>query len=130
MSTYLKTANLDKSVLTYKIVDDARVDNPAIIDVTQSSGSLLSIEVDASATNGGQHQYLKLKFQTTSVTVGTTVPDMVLFVAAQSRFTTNIPGGISFTGLTAWLTSSQEDSATANTEAAAGRYTIVRFTTS
>ena len=55
MSTYLKTANLDKSVLTYKIVDDARVDNTAIIDVTQGSGRLLSIEVDASATNGGQH---------------------------------------------------------------------------
>jgi hypothetical protein len=128
MSTYLKTANLDRSKITYKIVEDARLDHTAIVDVVQGSGTLRTIEVDATAAQS--HQYLKLRFTSTEITVGTTVPEMVLFVASAKRFVTEIPGGITFTGLSAWLTSSQEDSATANAEAAAGRYTIVRFITS
>jgi len=127
MSTLLKTANLDQAKLTYKIVEDERLDQTAIIDVTQGSGALCAIEVDATAATS--HQYLKLKFVTSAVTVGTTTPDMVVFVAAQQRFVLSIPGTVAFTNLSAWLTSSQEDSATANTEAANQRYTKVRFIT-
>jgi hypothetical protein len=81
MSAYLKTANLDNSILKYKIVEDLRLDQTAIVDVTQGSGTLHEIDVDASSATS--HQYLKIKFTTNEVTVGTTVPDMVLFCAAQ-----------------------------------------------
>mgnify|MGYP003121541719 CR=1 FL=1 len=127
MSDQLKTANLDKTKLTYKIVEDTRLDQTAIIDVTQGAGTLRMIEVDA--TSATSHQYLKLKFVTSAVTVGTTTPDMVIFVARQQRFVLSLPSGVSFTNLSAWLTSSQEDSAAANSEAAAQRYTTVRFIT-
>tara|TARA_R100001126_G_C4822300_1_gene147358 strand:+ start:85 stop:471 length:387 start_codon:yes stop_codon:yes gene_type:complete len=127
MSTYLKTADLDASILTYKIVEDSRLAEVAIVDVTQGSGTLRSIEVDAS--NANAHQYLKLKFTTTDVTVGTTVPDMIIFCASQKRFTQAMPSGLSFDGLSAWLVSSQADTSDANTEAAAGRFTTVRFIT-
>jgi hypothetical protein len=130
MSTYLKTANLDSSIIGYKIIEDIRLDQTAIVDVTQGSGVLRSIEVDATAANQNQNQHLKLKLTTTEVVVGTTVPDIVIRCIAQKRFVTEFPGGLAFTGLTAWLTSSEADSATTNSEAAAGRYTIVRFVTS
>ena len=125
MSTYLKIADLDTTVVSRKIVEDIRLDQTAIVDVTQGSGTLFTIEVDATATQ--THQYLKLKFTTTDVTVGTTVPDMMVMCAAAKRFVLEIPGGFSYTGLSAWLVSSEADSGAANSEATAGRYTIVRF---
>lgn len=129
MSTYLKTANLDSTILSYKIVSDTRLDQTAIVDVTQGSGVLRTIEVDATATNAGQHQYLKLKLTTTEIAVGTTIPDVTIKCVAEKRFITEFPGGLPFTGLTAWLTSGEADGATTNSEAAAARYTIVRFVT-
>tara|TARA_R110002111_G_scaffold35800_4_gene69909 strand:- start:85 stop:471 length:387 start_codon:yes stop_codon:yes gene_type:complete len=127
MSAQLKTANLDKSVLSYKIVSDTRLDQNAITDVTQGSGTLRSIEVDASGASADQ--YLKIKLTTTEVVVGTTVPDIMLKCILQKRFVTEFPGGLQFTGLSAWLVSSAGDSSDACPEAAAGRYTIVRFVT-
>lgn len=129
MSAQLKTANLDSTVLTYKIVEDTRLDQTAIVDVTQGSGVLRTIEVDATLANQGSNQHLKLKLTSTEVVVGTTVPDIVIRCIGQKRFITEFPGGLPFTGLTAWLTSSEADNATTNTEAAAGRYTVVRFVT-
>ena len=119
MSTELKTANLASTILTNKIVVDTKLDQTAVVDVTQGPGTLYAIEVDATATNAGGHQYLKLKLTTADVTVGTT-----------KRFVTCFPGGLPYTSLTAWLTSSEADNATTNSEAAAQRNTIVRFVTS
>jgi hypothetical protein len=130
MSAQLKTANLDSSILANKIVVDTRLDQTAVVDVTQGSGTLYAIEVDATATNAGQHQYLKLKLTTADVTVGQTIPDVVIRCVAEKRFVTCFPAGLPYTSLTAWLTSSEADSAATNSEAAATRYTIVRFVTS
>tara|TARA_R100001082_G_C4335658_1_gene147661 strand:- start:350 stop:736 length:387 start_codon:yes stop_codon:yes gene_type:complete len=127
MSTYLKTADFDSSVLSYKIVEDIRLDQTAIVDVLQDSGTLVTIDVDATATQS--HQYLKLKFTSSDVTPGTTVPDMVVMCASAKRTLVELPGGMSFTSLSAWLVSSELDNNAANAEAAAGRYTIVRFVT-
>ena len=128
MSAQLKTANLDSSILTYKLVADTRLDQAPIVDVTQKSGVLRTVEVDATAATGS-HQYLKLKLTTTEVTVGTTIPDITIKWVAEKRFITEFPGGLAFTGLTAWLTTGVDDDAATNTEAAATRYTIVRFVT-
>lgn len=127
MSSDLKTANFDSTVLAYKIIDDIKLANVAVVDVTQGSGTLYFIEVDATGTQN--HQYLKLKFTTSEVTVGTTTPDFVVMCATNQRFAVSIPGGVPFSSLSAWLTSSQEDSATANSEATAQRFTKVRFIT-
>ena len=128
MSANLKTANVDDSILTYKIVSDSSLNETAIVDVTQGSGVLYEIEVDATAAQA--HQYLKLKFQTTEVVVGTTTPDIVLMCAAQKRTYFCLPGGVSYTGLTAWLVTAQGDSANTNSESSNNRNTIVRFVTS
>jgi|TARA_R100000149_G_scaffold64986_1_gene38162 hypothetical protein len=127
MSNQLKTANLDSSVLSYKIIQDTQLGPDAIVDVTQGSGTLYAIHVDA--TSATAHQYLKLKLTTSEVTPGTTTPDMMIFVAAQQRFTVSLPSGLAYSSLSAFLTSSQADSATTNTENANQRYTIVRFIT-
>jgi hypothetical protein len=128
MSTNLKTANVDDSILTYKIVVDESLNEVAIVDVTQGSGVLYEIEVDATAATS--HQYLKLKFQTTEVVVGTTTPDLVLMCAAQKRTYLCLPGGVAYTGLSAWLVTSQADSANTNTESSNNRITTVRFVAS
>tara|TARA_R110000823_G_scaffold231341_1_gene358062 strand:- start:108 stop:500 length:393 start_codon:yes stop_codon:yes gene_type:complete len=130
MSTELKTANLASTILTNKIVVDTKLDQTAVVDVTQGPGTLYAIEVDATATNAGGHQYLKLKLTTADVTVGQTIPDAMIRCVAQKRFVTCFPGGLPYTSLTAWLTSSEADNATTNSEAAAQRNTIVRFVTS
>lgn len=128
MSAQLKTANLDSSILTYKLIADTRLDQAPIVDVTQKSGVLRTIEVDATAATGSP-QYLRLKLTTTEVTAGTTIPDIMIECTAAKRFITEFPGGLAFTGLTAWLTTGQADNAATNSEAAATRYTIVRFVT-
>ena len=128
MSANLKTADVVSSILTYKIVQDTSLNATAIVDVTQGSGTLYSIEVDA--TSAQAHQYLKLKFTTTEITVGTSTPDAVIMCAAGQRFMMNLPSGIPYTGLSAWLTTSEDDSATTNSENANNRNTIVRFVTS
>jgi len=128
MSSELKTANFDSSIIAYKIIEDIKLANVAVVDVTQGSGTLYTIEVDATGTQ--THQYLKLKFTTSEVTVGTTPPDFVVMCASNQRFVMNLPAGVPFTSLSAWLTSSQEDTATANSESAAQRFTKVRFITS
>ncbi len=128
MSANLKTADVASSILNYKIVQDTSLNATAIVDVTQGSGTLYSIEVDATAAQA--HQYLKLKFTTTEVVVGTSTPDAVIMCASGQRFHLCLPAGIAYTGLSAWLTSSQADSATTNTENSNNRNTIVRFVTS
>ena len=127
MSTYLKTANISSTILTYKIIQDTRLSQVAIIDVTQGSGSLRTIEYDALNNTGGQR--LKLKLTTTEVVVGTTVPDIVVEVEPTKKGIIEFPGGLSFTGLSAWLVSGLDDAAATNTENAAGRYTTIRFVT-
>ena len=128
MSTDLKTANVDNSILSFKIVADKEIDEVAIVDVTQGAGTLYKIEVDATAATS--HQYLKLKFTTTEIAVGTTTPDMVLMCASQKRTLLCLPGGLAYTGLSAWLVTSQADSANTNTESSNNRNTTVRFITS
>ena len=127
MSAQLKTAKLDSSVIKNRIIEDTQLGPTAIVDVVQGSGTLYAIEIDASAAN--VHQYRKLKLTTSDVTVGTTEPDIVIMCAAQKKFTHCIPAGLSFTSLSAWLTTSQAVTATTNSENAAQRYTIARFIT-
>ena len=133
MSTNLKTANLDESVLEYKLINDIRLAdaNPptAIVDVTQESGSLYYLSLDASACSGAA-QWLNLYLVTSEVTVGTTHPDVHIKIPASTRFKMSFPAGLPFTALSASLLTGDENASSANTEAAASRFAILNVVTS
>ena len=128
MSSQLKIANLSTSILSNIIVVDSRLSDTAIVDITQGSGNLVNISYDATGTQN--NQILKLKFTSTEVTVGTTVPDAMFLIPPNTKSDIVIPGSIPFTGLSAWLVMDLAASSNTNTEAAAARYTVVRFVTS
>jgi hypothetical protein len=132
MSTNLKTANLDESVLEYKLINDIRLAaaNPptAIVDVTQESGSLYYLSLDAS--NCSNAQWLNLYLVTSEIAVGTTHPDVHIKIPATTRFKMSFPAGLPFTALSASLLTTSENTATANTEAAANRFAILNVVTS
>jgi hypothetical protein len=130
MSSYLKTSDVSGTKLTYKIISDDRLDQTAVVDVTQGSGTLCAVKVDA--TSATSHQYLKLMLTSSEITVGTTIPEITLMCAAQKRSILNLPSGLNYTNLSAWLVTSQNDTGSgsdANSEAAAQRYTKVTFIT-
>ena len=132
MSTNLKIANVDEAGLTNKIVNDIRLAdaNPptAIVDVTQESGSLYYLSLDAS--NCSNAQWLNLYLATSEVAVGTTHPDVHIKIPATTRFKVSFPAGLQFTSLSASLLTTSENTATANTEAAANRFAILNAVTS
>ena len=127
MSANLKTANLATAILRNKIVSDTSLSEVAISDITQGSGVLTSILYDATGTQNPQ--VLKLVFTTTDITVGTTVPDAMFLIPANTKSQILMPSGVSYTGLSAWLVMDLAVSSNTNTEAAAQRNTAVRFVT-
>jgi hypothetical protein len=132
MSTNLKTANLDESVLEYKLINDIRLAdaNPpsAIVDVTQESGKLYYLSLDAS--NCSNAQWLNLYLVTSEIAVGTTHPDVHIKIPATTRFKMSFPAGLPYTALSASLLTTSENTATANTEASNNRYAILNVVTS
>lgn len=73
------------------VIDTAAVGTAVVAKAT--SAVLYSLELDN--TLNAAASYFKL-YNTGSVTVGTTVPDMVIMVPASSSRTLQIPSGIAF----------------------------------
>ena len=114
MSSNLKTANFEPSILPYKIITDSSIGAAAIVDVTQESGALYYVTVDA--VTGISHDYfLKLCFTSSEITVGTTIHD-ICFKVKQGKVTkANFPGGISFSSLSAWVVDDASEQSSAHT---------------
>ena len=133
MSTNIKIANVDEAGLTNKIIKDIRLADTsspsAIVDVTQESGDLYYLSVDASACSGAA-QWLNLYLVTSEVTVGSTNPDVHIKIPASARFKMSFPTGLPFTSLSASLLTTSENTATANSEAGANRFAIFHAVTS
>tara|TARA_R100000152_G_C6771487_1_gene198040 strand:- start:1736 stop:2122 length:387 start_codon:yes stop_codon:yes gene_type:complete len=127
MSTYLKTSNVESTILKSNIVVDTRLDQTAIVDITQGSGTLNSISYDATGTQNPQ--VLKIKLTSSAVTVGTTVPDQMFLIPLNTKSEILFPQGLPYTALSAWLVMDLAETSNTNTEAAATRYTAVRFVT-
>ena len=133
MSTNLKIANVDEAGLTHKIINDIRladVASPtALVDVTQESGSLYYLSVDASACSGAA-QWLNLYLVSSEVTIGSTNPDIHIKIPALDRFKMSCPTGLPFASFSASLLTTSENTATANSEAGANRFAILHAVTS
>ena len=80
----------------YKIINESACTNVAVVNVTSEPGSIYSISIDNS--NSQSESYFKF-FDSDSVTIGATVADMVLKVAASSKYVYDIPKGLPFTYL-------------------------------
>ena len=133
MSTLLKIANVDEAGLTHKIINDVRFADAAsptaLVDVTQESGSLYYLTVDASACSGNP-QWLNLYLVSSEVTIGTTNPDVHIKIPASARFHMSCPTGLPFTSFSASLLTTDQNAGTGNDEAAATRYAILNAVTS
>ena len=79
----------------YKVVRETVCNNTAIANVTSESGSIYSISLNNSTTSAAYFKF----FDAASVTMGTTVADLVLRVAASTTTVYNIPDGFPFTNL-------------------------------
>lgn len=96
----LSVSGFDGS-LDYKIVYESAATATANKNVTQSSGTVMSIYIDN--TSGTQACYAKL-YDGEDCTVGTTAPDMVLYCPAASRQRYDLEEGFSYTFLNMWVT--------------------------
>jgi hypothetical protein len=105
----LSAAQFDATVLKYKIVKQTITNATPNIDVTSEPGSLYSIKVVNGSSSTG---YFKLTISESSVTVGTTVPEMMMKVAAAETKQWAIPEGLSFTKLSFWCVTDSADSNT------------------
>jgi hypothetical protein len=114
MSSNLKTANFDSSVLRYKLVSDSSLTGAAIVDVTQESGTLYYVTLNA-LTGINNNYYVKFKFTTGEVVVGTTEPDLVLYLAQDTELKLHMPAGVAYTALSVWMVDSADDNGTAQT---------------
>tara|TARA_R100000664_G_C2753930_1_gene141411 strand:+ start:1365 stop:1766 length:402 start_codon:yes stop_codon:yes gene_type:complete len=133
MSDNLKIANVDEDVLEYKLINDIRLADSgtptAIVDVTQESGTLYYLSLDTSSVTTSD-QALKLYLSTTEVTVGTTAPDVQIFVPHGTRLKMSCPAGLPFTGFSASLLTQSINAGTSNSRAGAGQYSILNVVTS
>lgn len=114
MSSNLKIASFDTSVLQYKIVNDSSITNAPLVDVLQGSGVLRDISLDLS-TGINNDYYLKLWLQSASLTLGTTPPDIIIKADDDQIVRMNFPGGIPFSALSAALVDSNADNSAAMT---------------
>jgi hypothetical protein len=105
----LSAAQFDSSVLSYKIIKQTIVNATPNVDVTSEPGSLYSIKVVNGSSSTG---YVKLTISESSVTVGTTLPEMMMKVAAAETKQWAIPEGLSFTKLSFWCVTDSADSDT------------------
>ena len=111
MSSNLKTADLAN--LTYSIIYDSTLDATPVVDVTQNTGYLYGIVV--ANTDANDAGCLKICLSATTVTVGGnsgTAPDIRIKVPANTTTRIMIPGGIAFSKLSFWQTTSPADDST------------------
>lgn len=87
------TVTTQNNPVATKLVVNTDTDETADTNVTGAAGTIYLAEVDNTANSA--ISYVKL-YNTSSVTVGTTVPDLVFMVAASSNRTYAMPAGIAF----------------------------------
>mgnify|MGYP003111653253 CR=1 FL=1 len=78
----------------YSVVQETSCDNSAIVNATSESGSIYAIHF----VNGNNAASLKF-FDSETVTMGSTIADMVFRIPAQSTTMIEIPDGLPFTYL-------------------------------
>ena len=105
----ISAALFDSTVLTYKIVKQTITNATANIDVTSESGNLHAISV---VNGSSSNAYVKITLTEGAVTVGTTVPQIVLRVNASQSRRWSIPSGVAFSALSFWAVTGSPDANT------------------
>jgi len=90
-----------EGTLDYKVVHESAATATVNKNVTQSSGSLMSVFINN--TSGTQPCYAKI-YDGENCTVGTTAPDMILKCASASTQRYDLEDGFTFSNLNMWLT--------------------------
>jgi len=115
MSANLKIAKFGKSVLPYRIITDTTLGATPVIDVTQAGGVLYSLKAVHNGS-AGTASYVKLFLTSASVTLGTTIPDIMFYLPNNNAVVDmHFPSGIPFTALSANVTDAANESATSVT---------------
>ena len=105
----ITSAIFDSTVLAYKIVKQTITNATPNIDVTAESGNLHEISlINGSTTN----TWVKFTLTENAVTVGTTVPQIMLRINAGDSRRWSIPGGVAFTKLSFWAVTAPTDANT------------------
>jgi hypothetical protein len=107
----------------YKVVRETVCNNTAIVNATSNPGSIYSISLTNATTAEAHFKF----FDSESVTMGTTVADMVLRVAASTTTVYNIPDGLEFTYLSFACTVNQNPSDNTALTAASGATVDVKI---
>lgn len=94
-----------ENAFKYRLVEETNCTNTAVVNVTSEPGAIHSISLDN--TGSSSAAYFKF-FDAASVTMGTTVADMVLKVKASSRYDFEIPTGLTFTYVSFACTANQD----------------------
>lgn len=91
------------SPFAYRIISDTDSDATAEENITGTSGSFYSIEIDNTANGTACHTKLHDGLPDGGVVVGTTDPNWVFFCPASSKTLYTFPDGIAFsTALNMW----------------------------
>ena len=100
----LSITGFNDDTFSYSIIHETEATNSATVNVTGSSGRLYSVNID---NKSGSGVFLKLS-DAISPVAGTTVPDMILHLAAGAVKKIDIPGGWPFTNsLSFWCTQNE-----------------------
>jgi|6_EtaG_2_1085325.scaffolds.fasta_scaffold176684_2 hypothetical protein len=121
----LTVAGFDSSTFDYKIVYETASTTTINTNVTGTSGSLYSVDIDNQSNAG---VFVKIH-DGASPDISVTNPDMIIHVPTSSNNTKRleIPGGWPFTILNFWTSTGEEVN---NTGAPAGGNVIITLVTS
>ena len=128
-----KLANLPTEILPYKIASENEFTS-LLTDITASSGTLFYLKFKSTAlssNNSGVSYYVKISFSSSSITVGTSTPDMMFQITGSSAGTElaiPLPGGITFSALSLWVVDSNADNATTRTAPNSGALSFTAVT--
>ena len=128
-----KLANLPTEILPNKIASENDFTS-LLTDITASSGTLFYLKFKSTAlssNNSGVSYYVKISFSSSSITVGTSTPDMMFQITGSSAGTElaiPLPGGITFSALSLWVVDSNADNATTRTAPNSGALSFTAVT--
>jgi|TARA_R110001583_G_scaffold147362_1_gene299419 hypothetical protein len=105
----LSAAAFDSTVLSYKIAKQTITNATPNIDVTAEAGKLYEIIL---ANGSSSNAYFKAVISENEVTVGNTIPQLMIRVNAAETKRWTIPTGLTFTKLSFWAVTGPADNNT------------------
>lgn len=106
----LSVTGFSSSALSHKVVYESSSGTTANTDVTGTSGTIISMDLDNNGSTYASH--IKFKLTSGAITVGTTEADFSIQVGASKKVTIDFPNPLAFEQLSFWTTRNGETSDT------------------